>query len=400
MKNILNEYVYRQSWKKIAAKIFDIFCFLLLKPLLLIRRRESSGFRVSRILCMRLDHLGDVVMSQPALRVLREKFPEADVHLMVADDCYAAAKGLTDIDLVIPVSGHWFSRQTTVWSSIRCFFQLLQLIRGHHYDAAIDFRGDIRLIALMFLAAIPMRISYGITGGRHLLTVCKEYFPETHQVLMNLRLLDAETADASRSELVPFQSDSMKMERFKKRAAEEGVRFDQNILVVHPGAGYPSKRWKGESYAQLCKELLSLKIAQIVLIGTRSEIEFMPLWDSPAVKEKLIVDLRGKLILEELPYLFRSAQYYIGNDSGPAHLAACEKTKLIILFSGTNNPEFWRPWTKRLKMIRHSVSCSPCHAKTCLYEHHDCMNQITVKQVVEAVQGFFLEDGNRDGKTV
>jgi len=131
----------------------------------------------------------------------------------------------------------------------------------------------------------------------------------------------------------------------------------------------------------LIARVLDQNLAQIFLIGTETEKQEMPFAPRPG-----LMDMRGKTALEELPILFDLCDLFVGNDSGPAHIAAAQGIETVVLFSGTNEAAVWKPWTSRLHLLQHAVPCSPCEAKICPLGHHDCMKKINVDEVFEKIK--------------
>jgi ADP-heptose:LPS heptosyltransferase len=84
--------------------------------------------------------------------------------------------------------------------------------------------------------------------------------------------------------------------------------------------------------------------------------------------------------------LFREADLFVGCDSGPAHLAAAARVPSVVLFSGTNNSECWRPVGPFVRVLRHPVPCAPCHQRCCPIAGHPCMSGISVPQVLQAAR--------------
>jgi ADP-heptose:LPS heptosyltransferase len=152
-------------------------------------------------------------------------------------------------------------------------------------------------------------------------------------------------------------------------------------VVIHAGSGYPSKRWPFENFKALIQKIDREALAQIVLIGTEAEKDAAP--DLKVSSERLI-DLRGKTALQDLPVLLDVCDVFIGNDSGPAHIAAAQGLEIILLVSGTNDIRLWHPWTDRLTLLQHEVPCSPCEVEICPVEGHPCVEEITVDQAFDA----------------
>jgi heptosyltransferase-2 len=226
-------------------------------------------------------------------------------------------------------------------------------------------------------------VGYGITGGGFLLTHEGKYSFEEHQVILNMALLRAMGInEAALPE--PFTYSGERKRRFWNLHGEELARAGSSKrIVIHAGAGYPSKRWPPERYDELVKRILYSKLGQIVLVGTEAEKE---LWKCPSEKSNWIVDLRGKTRICDLPILYDTAQVFVGSDSGPAHIAAAQGLEVVVIYSGTNDHRVWCPGTEHLNLIRHPVDCSPCEARTCPLQHHDCMKKISVSRVFDAIK--------------
>ena len=323
-------------------------------------------------------------MTRPALALLHKKFPAAEMDLLVSDDLAPLFDGAPGIHRTIGLSDHWFAGHPSAWRQLWSAFKILGVLKKNRYNLAIDFRGDFRHILLMFFAGIPKRLGYGITGGGFLLTDTQLYPWDAHQVYVNIKILESlgisSPAEPENSPLAIAASQRLK---FQNAAGKFLTNRHAPRILLHAGAGYPSKRWPGERFQELIQRMLQKLSGQIILIGTEAEKKF--LGDVPPAGER-IMDLRGKTVLEDLPVLFEASQIFIGNDSGPAHLAAAQGLETIVLFSGTNDAKTWHPWTKRLHLLTHPVPCSPCEARECPLGHHDCMKKITIDRVFEEIQ--------------
>jgi len=381
MRFLKDRYHYKKVQKRLAVACLDGVGNVLASLFRRIPSRRQTR-PIHRILVIRLDQMGDVVMTKPALTALREKFPDAAIDLLIAEENRALFEQDPEIDEVIGLQSHWFSTHPSVSAQIQSFFRILGQARRKQYDLAIDFRGDLRHILWMWLAGIPRRLGYGRTGGDFLLSEKTTYSANEHQVNLNLNLLEG-FGITRQSKIKPFIYSKEQKIDFENRLSDVlGPALGPRI-VVHPSAGYPTKRWGSLKYWELIQRILAADIGQIVLIGTEGEKQDFP--ELEAANGKL-VDLRGKTSLTDLLVLFESCDYFVGNDSGPSHLAAAQGMEVLVIFSGTNDSRLWRPWTNRLRLIDYPVPCSPCEARDCPLQHHECMEKITVDQVFEAVQ--------------
>jgi ADP-heptose:LPS heptosyltransferase len=105
-----------------------------------------------------------------------------------------------------------------------------------------------------------------------------------------------------------------------------------------------------------------------------------------------VVDWTGQLTLIETAALIARADLFIGADSGPAHLAAAVGTPAMVLFSGTNRVEQWRPWGSHVTVLRHETACSPCHRQSCPWADHPCMSRLTPSEVLRHLASFEVSE--------
>ncbi len=339
------KYAYQSALRRFLVSCFDTAGALLFSPLRYAPRPAS----VKKILAVRVDHLGDVLMTRPALQTLRSIYPAAEIHLLTSAEAVRLLGHDPCADRLIAFEYNWFSRGAkpdAIFKSARAMRSCLQ---ETGYDLAVDFRGDLRTILLLALARIPFRAGYGITGGGFLLHRCPEYPWTLHQADANIRLLEALSPGAAGQAVTPP----------KIPVSKERTDFFKNLLsqtsqgrptvIIHAGAGYGLKKWPDKNFSDLISRFQ--KEAHITLIGTSEEKK-----DSLIPQSSGILDLRGKTVLEDLPALFESAGLFIGNDSGPAHLAAAQGVAVISLFNKMNNPEIWKPRGNHVTVLAFDAS--------------------------------------------
>lgn len=337
---------------------------------------------IKKILVVRLDHIGDVVMTWPAIRALHKKFPRAEIDLLVDEKIAPLFEHSKEIHQVLRVKENWFLKGKEFLPLWKEFWRLVHFIAKLNYDAAFDFRGDVRNILLMFFSHIPHRYGFGETGGGFLLTEKAVYDRSLHQVLLNLSLLRSFHLPKD-NKLLPFEYPRERASEFWQVIGEEPPTTVLPRVVVQMGAGTLAKCWDVDSFRALIQKIDNEDLAQIILVGTEEEKEALP---DLKINTIHMIDLRGRSRLEDLPVLFDVCDIFIGNDSGPAHIAAAQGLEIILLASGTNDIRYWYPWTERLHILQHEVPCAPCENRICPVEGHPCMEQITVEQVFAAFQ--------------
>jgi len=373
------DYPFKSFWKRVLAACFDAVGSACVFPVRSLRKSLELA-SVERILMIRLDHIGDVVMARPAIRALRKKFPHAVIDLLVTEDIAPLFACSKEIRTVIASKHGWFNRQASFAQKFHEFRRLLGIVKTQAYDVGIDLRGDIRNILLMVLAGIKFKIGYGTAAGGFLLNHEVPYDATQHQVKLNLNLLGIFHV-AHDNKLLPFEYAPEETREFWEKAGALPPATLLPRVAIHMGSGYPSKRWSFENFKALIQEIDRQALAQVVLIGTEADKDSVP--DLQVASERL-VDLRGKTSLKDLPILLDVCDIFIGNDSGPAHIAAAQGLEVILIVSGTNDIRYWYPWTDRLSLVQYEVPCAPCGEEVCPVEGHPCTELITVDQVLHA----------------
>jgi ADP-heptose:LPS heptosyltransferase len=153
------------------------------------------------------------------------------------------------------------------------------------------------------------------------------------------------------------------------------------LVAVHLGAGTAAKRWPLASWKTLIGQFLDEGWRVAVVGGPEDEDASSTLEPHANLR-----DWAGGLSVSQTAALLERADLFVGADSGPSHVAACAGVPSVVLFSGTNRPGQWRPWSRRSLVLRHSVPCRPCHQKTCPLADHPCMTGIAPERVYRAAR--------------
>jgi heptosyltransferase-2/heptosyltransferase-3 len=297
-----------------------------------------------RILAVRLDHLGDMLFIRPALQALKNKFPSSRITVLTS----AAGARLLEqdpwVDEIITWEAPWFARHKL--SPQPGFFRLARLLRSRQFDLALEFRGDIRHLVLLWLAGVRVRAGYDVTGGGFLLHLPLKLPVGLHEVERNLAVAAAVGAGAG-----PGKYPQLTLTDAEKKAGAAVWSGTGPKVVIHPSAGNPAKRWPATQCAQVC-DTLRQAACQVLLVGTEA--------DRPLATEIIRAcqhpprDLTGNTPLRVLAAILGEADLVIGTDSGPAHLAVTQDAPVVMLWSETNEPEEWGPWGQgvRASLIR------------------------------------------------
>ena len=346
----LRKYSYKKVFPRFCFGILDFIGFLFFS-----RKREIPK-NISNILVFRPDHLGDVVFSIPSLEILKEKFPDAQIDILIGPWSSSLIKNTTQFDSnnfhILEYACPWLNRPKIVKFGFLSIFQIAKLLKdrmleiGRTYDIAIDLRGDFQLIMAARIARIPFLAGRGSTGLGFLLDTDVRIFEDRHLVESNLFLLEKSGLGE-----FPFKEPEIKIssenkDRGSSILRENGANFLKPLIGIHPGAGLGDKRWPSEKMAALVERFLFKKRYQVVLLGGPDDkqliqklLEFLP----PLLKEE-VIDLSGKVnSLRTFMGVIKNINLYIGNDSGPTHIASAINVPVVCIFQGTNDPSICRP---------------------------------------------------------
>ena len=331
------------------------------------------------ILFIRLDHLGDVLFATPALRALRDAFPQARLTVLAGPWAAAALQGSDLADHVHVVAVPWFGRRSGgVAATLAVWWRVLRWMRGRRFDVGLDPRGDVRHLAWMWMARVRIRIGSGATGGGWSLT--HEVLPrDVHEVERNLDAVRVMAPAAPAGALVPIRGASAG--DVAALLALLDVPASARIALVHAGAGYATKRWEPAAFAACLERIAAAGIVP-VCVGSESD---------RAVTDAVLqhhragaIDAVGHTSLPLLAALCERAVAFLGHDSGPAHVAVAAGVPVVLVYSGVNDRRRWGPWGGRTRVFEHAVACSPCGLARCPFAH-ECMRGIDPAPVAAAV---------------
>jgi len=349
-----------------------------------------------RVLCVRLDTLGDVLMTTPAIRAVKESRPGRHVTLLTAGPGAAVARLVPEIDEVIVYDAPWM-KATPPRPDGRLEYEMAARLREGRYDAAIIFtvysQNPLPTALLCYLAGIPLRLAHCRENPYQLLTTwVPDPEPDNgtrHEVRRQLDLVAAVGYQAQEEGLSVGVPPGAR-QRVGQILAEAGVDPARPWLVIHPGASAPSRRYPPRSFARAAHTLVRDHGFQVVWTGKGAEEELVA--GIQAGVGAPTVSLVDRLDLGELAALLSLAPLLISNNSGPVHLAAAVGTPVVDLYALTN-PQH-TPWAVPHRLLYHDVPCKYCYKSVCPLGHHNCLRLVTPGSVVEAALDLLAETRN------
>jgi ADP-heptose:LPS heptosyltransferase len=356
---------------------------------------------------VRPDHLGDVLLTTPALHTLKEHVPDAHISYMIGPWSSEVVERHPDIDemLTCPFPGFRRAPQNPL-SPYILLVRVARQLRREHYDLAINLRPDFWWgAALLYLAGIPQRVGYALKPGSEFLTQALPFQSPEHATISNLRLVNTALQilgqptlqEPYTSECYPLQFVSTSEERkwVTERLQKEGVDAETPIVVIHPGSGAAVKLWRTEGWAAcanaLARLLTSLAHARIILTGSPSE---QPMLEDIAFAMSSPPILVTDGTLGQLAALLSRACLVLGVDSGPLHLAVAQGTPTVQIF-GPTDARIFGPWGTPQKhiVIASTQRCPSCLTIPCgrldftpqELPAHPCVRVVSEQQVLAAI---------------
>ena len=377
-----------------------------------VRAAASPVSPAPRILLVRPDHLGDMVLTTPVLDALKSAIPGAHITMMVGPWSSEIVSRHPAVErlLVFPFPGFRRASQNPLEPYLLLVSAARQLRRSN-YDLAINLRPDFWWgAALLYLAAIPRRIGYALPPGAVFLSHALPFRSPEPAAISSLRLASAALqalgyaplAGPYTPERYPavFQPREEEQRQVAERLRSAGINERTPLVVIHPGAGAAVKLWRNEAWASCAgavAKLVSARLtnaapARIILTGSRSERpmleEIARDMDDPPL---LLTDLT----VGQLAALLGGASLVLGVDNGPLHLAVAQGTPTVGIF-GPTDPRIFGPWGSpdRHIVVASTHRCVSCPAIPCgrldftpqELPQHPCVRLVTEEEVLAAVE--------------
>lgn len=341
-----------------------------------------------RLLALRLDNLGDVLMTTPALRALREAVPGRHITLLAGGAGAALAPYLPEVDEVITAACPWLPGAGASPQALRA---TLARLRAGRYDAAVIFtvysQSALPAAMLCWQAGIPLRLAHNRENPYHLLT---DWIadPEPHELLRHevrrqLDLVAAVGAVAADTRM-SFRVAARDRATVALLLAATGIDPGRPYVVVHPGASAESRRYPPEHFGAALRRLAQLyggRAPQTVFTGDAGEAALV---DAVRAHAGDGVSLAGQLSLGELAALLEGAALLLANNTGPVHLAAALGTAVVDLYALTN-PQH-APWKTPQRVLYEDVPCRYCYRSVCPQQHHACLHLLDPERIAVAAR--------------
>lgn len=342
-----------------------------------------------RILVVKLDHIGDLITALPAIRRLKSRFPAASIHLLAARNARAFAEIEPSIDGFIEFE--FFHARSELGQkdlTEEDYAKLRTRLLPYGFDLAIDLRKHPQTREI--LRRIPARYlaGYDHLGRFAFLDVALEWEGDKYlqrkrnhvtDDLLNLVEAVHTAANEDRRGLLSPSWPAQHLPDFLP--ADVRALFAKPVVAIHPGAGNVTKQWPVEHFSALTDLLTEAGDLSVVVVGGPDEAELAEQMLHKLARTEMVKSLAGRTSLTQLTELLACCVLYVGNDSGPKHIAAAVGLPTIGVHSGVIDPTEWAPLGQRAMALRRSMSCSPCY----ISQLEDCPRNLACLRHLEPV---------------
>jgi ADP-heptose:LPS heptosyltransferase len=342
-------------------------------------------YGLRNILVMRLDNIGDVIMTSPALRAIKENLPECRLTLMASPGGALAAELLPWVDAVMPWRVLWQDLGKLDFDPAR-EWELVRTLQNGKFDAAIIFTSFSQSPHpagfLCYLAGVPLRVGESKEAGNGVLTLEVPSAPdEIHQVERNLRLIEAAGFEVyDRSLCIQIPEAAQQEAVMLLGTSSDRLSAYYNYILLNPWTSCQSRNYDSQRFAFAARQLAEVTQMPVVVTGVEKDRSKSP--SLLATLGDYGIDLIGKTTLSQLAALIANAKLVLTNNTSTMHIADATRTPTVVMFAGTELECQWEPRNGTSRLLRRPTTCSPCYAFTCPYQL-ECLD-IPPEEVVAA----------------
>jgi ADP-heptose:LPS heptosyltransferase/GT2 family glycosyltransferase len=329
---------------------------------------------IQRILVVKLDHIGDFVTALPPIRRLKTLFPHARITVLAGPASRAFVALEPCIDEFIPFAFfHARSQLGERKLTPEDYAELAEQLRPYRFDLAVDLRKHLSTRDVLKHTGARFLAGFDYLGQFPYLDIALDWDGDRtlqrkrSHVVDDLMALVSAIGHASETNRVLMQPGPAAMPLSELPGPVRAL-FGKPVVAIHPGAGNVTKQWPEEHFSALIDLLTEKNDVNILLVGGTDEVDAANGLLRNVRHPAAIASMAGKTPLADLPGLLKNCALYIGNDSGPKHIAAAVGVPTIGIHSGVVDPVEWGPIGPNAVALRRNMTCSPCY----LAKAEDC----------------------------
>ena len=339
-----------------------------------LRERPKTDFsEVRKILIVRLRRMGDILMTTPALRGLREAFPGAHLTYVVEEPYRGLLEGHGALDEVLVLPNQ---------SGLSAFARALRKIRRERFDAVVDFHGGPRAFQLTMLSGAPVKIGYRVKykGALYTHSLSRQGAAgPIHSVVNHYNLVRILGVPGTPGPLESAPAGEEDVRRLNELLSARGLEGG-SFIVFHFSAGNRAREWGVDNAAALVNLFTRRTELPVVLVGGPADRETAA---AVLTRGGRAYSFVGEISLKQLYRLIAKSRLFVGPDSGPMHLAAAARVPIVAYF-GPSIPEIFGPWKAEAMILQKNMDCRPCSQRECVHGDFRCHQSITPEEVCDA----------------
>lgn len=337
-----------------------------------------------RILIIHTAFIGDIVLSTPLVRKIKESYPDSYLAYVTTPAGAAVLKNNPYINEIIEYD------KRGAHKGIRGIYELGKRLRYENFNLVITPHRYLRSSFLSWLSRSPVRKGYDNAAGRFFFTEKIHYDKSKHEVEKLLSFIDCPETSGKRYEIELFP-DKDSLEKVANIWKANNLENKKTVIIA-PGSKWFTKQWPVEYFNEVIDKLSEDENIGIIAVGGKEEM-------SLSLHKEKIIDLRGATSLLDLAAVLKKGNVLLTNDSSPVHIgSASENTRIIALFGPTVKEFGFFPWSRNSEVMEiNNLSCRPCGmhgGKKCPEGHFKCMRDITPEAVTEAIKKYLGKDKN------
>ncbi|GIX40778.1 MAG: ADP-heptose--LPS heptosyltransferase II [Leptospiraceae bacterium] len=342
--------------------------------------------KIKNILVIQTAFIGDVVLTTPMLKTLKQYFPDSHISVLVKPEAKQILEPLSFVDevLIIDKSGkHKFLGM----------FQIIQQIRKKKFDIILSPHQSFRTGLIVFFSGVPIRIGYESSSLpiAYNIKLKRSSKHEIHRLLDFLK--DSICPDLKNYTNAPILEET---EESKNKARTLIQELSTNPIAFACSSIWPTKRWTPWGFAELAGKVIELYQAPVILIGSKSDFElseYIRNYAKHILPDHIynkIYNFCGRTDLITLYSLLKRCKFLVSNDSAPVHFGCAAKIPVIAIFGPTTKDLGYAPICKNSRVVEiEGLYCRPCGThggKKCPEKHFRCMKEITPNMVLEKIK--------------
>ena len=335
----------------------------------------GSGQDIEKVLFIRIDRIGDLVLSTPALRALKQAFPHSELVVLASPSNNPLIFNNPNVDHLVV-----YDRQGRLIDRIK----VIQKLRESGFDLAIDPYADYELetALIAFFSGAKKRVGYASYGREVFFNINSPKIKvNQHFVDLTLGIVKSLGIKANGKKLEIFLADDEK--KWAKNSLKERGVGGKPIVGIHPGGYYESQRWLPERFSELVNYLQQGRESDPIIFGGPRDKELINRICS-MVNSEVLTYMTTDLRL--LTALVSCCCVLVCNNSGPLHIAVALNIPTIS-FMGPTDKNLWMPIGDIHKVLRmDDLTCIGCNLGYCKIKTHDCMRLITPSMAIEAIE--------------